>query len=333
MSQLTLNTLAADVIPEPALQAIFGLRLKEASNWSLRAAGRRTTLLLVWDKEDFNGVPQYRGKRGQPWRKTQRGTPTPPKAREIPEKHAASTEPEKGPSVQDKAIKTLQERLDMLATQLQAVLSPEMKEVATSPIAVPVPEPSPLPPPPPKPAPQKKAKGKGKKGVMTSSTPTPTQSPGPAIELEKKIGGASEETTPKTPLRTVPPPVPFAGLEREAVQRELELREVCREFHLTGLITDKRKAQIFITAVMHMGFRSLQTSPPRRQQWYSAVQLLSKQHWDLFRESPFCQLSNIAEALGVKHGIYFPKQQRNEVRTAKQLADWEENRGTFHQPE
>ena len=334
-----ITMLAADIFPAQALSAIFGLGLKEASNWSLRAAGRRTTLLLVWDKEENNedrGALKYKRTRGkqrrgpEPFRKF--STPSQPSAHAV----TPPRPPEKGPkTVQDDAFQLLQGQIAALSAQVQGILPKVTSEAATSPIVQPVPE-KPVsipPPPPPQQPPAKKSKAKGKKGVMTTSTPTPIQSPGPAVELEKKIGGASDDSTRKTPTRPVPAPAPFEGLEREAVKRELELREVCRELHLSGLVTDKRKAQQFITAVMHMGFRSLQTSPPRRQQWYSAVQFLSKQHWDLFRECLFCQLSDVAESLGVRHGIYFPKQQRKEVRTAKQLADWEENRGTFHQME
>ncbi|KAL3863933.1 hypothetical protein ACJMK2_005654 [Sinanodonta woodiana] len=49
---MTQDTLATDIVPEQALNALCGLGLRNANNWSLRATGRRTTLLLVWDKED-----------------------------------------------------------------------------------------------------------------------------------------------------------------------------------------------------------------------------------------------------------------------------------------
>ncbi|KAL3864423.1 hypothetical protein ACJMK2_006107 [Sinanodonta woodiana] len=67
-----LSTLAVEVIPARALRAIFGVGLKEATNWSLSAATKRTTLLLVWDKEDKEEIPgnsKYRGNRGRKRRK------------------------------------------------------------------------------------------------------------------------------------------------------------------------------------------------------------------------------------------------------------------------
>ncbi|KAL3846994.1 hypothetical protein ACJMK2_017934 [Sinanodonta woodiana] len=79
-----LTKLAVEVIPAWALRAIFGVGLKEATNWSLRAASKRTTLLLVWDEEDKNEIPvspKYRGNRGRKrWKRetelTQHQTPT-----------------------------------------------------------------------------------------------------------------------------------------------------------------------------------------------------------------------------------------------------------------
>ncbi|KAL3879720.1 hypothetical protein ACJMK2_032006 [Sinanodonta woodiana] len=61
-----METLAADFFPEPALKALMGLGLQGASNWSLRAAGRRTTLLLVWDNEkEEKGNLKFRRGRGR----------------------------------------------------------------------------------------------------------------------------------------------------------------------------------------------------------------------------------------------------------------------------
>ncbi|KAL3865343.1 hypothetical protein ACJMK2_006941 [Sinanodonta woodiana] len=62
-----MEMLAADIVPETALQVLIGLGLKSANNWSLRAAGRRTTLLLVWDAEDTKdkGRLEYRRGRGK----------------------------------------------------------------------------------------------------------------------------------------------------------------------------------------------------------------------------------------------------------------------------
>ncbi|KAL3868412.1 hypothetical protein ACJMK2_041220 [Sinanodonta woodiana] len=79
-----MDMLAADIVPETALQALIGLGLKSANNWSLRAAGRRTTLLLVWDAEDTKdkGRLDYRRGRGkkQPRRENRpkADTPSPP---------------------------------------------------------------------------------------------------------------------------------------------------------------------------------------------------------------------------------------------------------------
>ncbi|KAL3876164.1 hypothetical protein ACJMK2_034036 [Sinanodonta woodiana] len=61
-----METLAADFFPEPALKALMGLGLQGASNWSLRAAGRRTTLLLVWNnKKEEKGNLKFRRGRGR----------------------------------------------------------------------------------------------------------------------------------------------------------------------------------------------------------------------------------------------------------------------------
>ncbi|KAL3889920.1 hypothetical protein ACJMK2_002237 [Sinanodonta woodiana] len=77
-----MEMLATDIVPETALQALIGLGLKGANNWSLRAAGRRTTLLLVWDAEDNKekGRLEYRRGRGkkQPRREKRPRADTPP---------------------------------------------------------------------------------------------------------------------------------------------------------------------------------------------------------------------------------------------------------------
>ena len=44
---------AMDIVPAHVLEALMGIGLKLAYNWSLRASQRRTTLLLVWDQEDI----------------------------------------------------------------------------------------------------------------------------------------------------------------------------------------------------------------------------------------------------------------------------------------
>ncbi|KAL3885778.1 hypothetical protein ACJMK2_025817 [Sinanodonta woodiana] len=76
MLQTLLDTLVADIVPAPALSALFGRGLKEATNWSFRAAGKRTTLLLVWDKEDNKedkGTLTYRRGRGRKQRRRETG--------------------------------------------------------------------------------------------------------------------------------------------------------------------------------------------------------------------------------------------------------------------
>ncbi|KAL3853593.1 hypothetical protein ACJMK2_017127 [Sinanodonta woodiana] len=79
-----MELLATEIVPETALQALIGLGLKGANNWSLRAAGRRTTLLLVWDAEENEekGRLSYRRGRGkkQPRREKRpvADTPSPP---------------------------------------------------------------------------------------------------------------------------------------------------------------------------------------------------------------------------------------------------------------
>ena len=65
-SMTLLTTLATEIIPAQALRAIFGVGLLEADSWSLRAAEKRTTLLLVWDKEEQkNGDFMYKKKKGR----------------------------------------------------------------------------------------------------------------------------------------------------------------------------------------------------------------------------------------------------------------------------
>ncbi|KAL3877157.1 hypothetical protein ACJMK2_034905 [Sinanodonta woodiana] len=79
-----MEMLAADIVPETALQALIGLGLKSANNWSLRAAGSRTTLLLVWDAEENKEKGRLEYRRGrrkkQPRRENQPRavTPSPP---------------------------------------------------------------------------------------------------------------------------------------------------------------------------------------------------------------------------------------------------------------
>ncbi|KAL3853342.1 hypothetical protein ACJMK2_016890 [Sinanodonta woodiana] len=84
-----MELLATEIVPETALQALIGLGLKGANNWSLRAAGRRTTLLLVWDAEENEekGRLSYRRGRGkkQPRREKRpvAETPSPPPATRV----------------------------------------------------------------------------------------------------------------------------------------------------------------------------------------------------------------------------------------------------------
>ncbi|KAL3856995.1 hypothetical protein ACJMK2_011699 [Sinanodonta woodiana] len=101
---MELTTLAVEVIPVCALRAIFGIGLKEATNWSIRAANKRTTLLLVWDQEEkkgTTGIPKYRGNRRMKQRKreTDPGNrnppPPPPNISEVP----APAPPEKADTV------------------------------------------------------------------------------------------------------------------------------------------------------------------------------------------------------------------------------------------
>ncbi|KAL3846988.1 hypothetical protein ACJMK2_017928 [Sinanodonta woodiana] len=114
MLQNLLDTLAADIVPAPALSALFGLGLKEATNWSLRAAGRRTTLLLVWDKEDNNeekGTLKYRRGRGRKQRRRETGprcTPHTPQ----PEVHEepAPVEPKRIQTVHGVTLEALHEQ-------------------------------------------------------------------------------------------------------------------------------------------------------------------------------------------------------------------------------
>ncbi|KAL3860883.1 hypothetical protein ACJMK2_006979 [Sinanodonta woodiana] len=131
MTQDTL-ALAADIVPEPALKALCGLGLRNANNWSLRATGRRTTLLLVWDKEEKQEnrgnleFKRIRGRRRQPQRDNQRAAappPTlPPKVSEELAKPSETDIPLIG------TITGLQKRIERLSNRLDSIFEPEYLE-------------------------------------------------------------------------------------------------------------------------------------------------------------------------------------------------------------
>ncbi|KAL3862472.1 hypothetical protein ACJMK2_008436 [Sinanodonta woodiana] len=151
-----LTTLAAEVIPACALRAIFGVGLKEATNWSLRAANKRTTLLLVWD-EEISGIPMYRENRGKKRRKreTEPRHSTPPPPPNISEEPAPAP-PEKADTVQWGEMRALTDKIAVLSDQITTVFFMGTGKVATSPILLEQVR-SPTPPSPP---PTKKGKGK-----------------------------------------------------------------------------------------------------------------------------------------------------------------------------
>ena len=157
---IRMSRLATDFVPIPALRAICGLGLTLASNWSLRAAGRRTTLLLVWENETFNeGVLRYRRNSGKPRRENRpmadtSSPPPPTRVEENPEVPTGNL------SVSGITLQALHERIELLSNQILEVFYKETEEVATSPILIeaePEPDIQPEPPqPPPPPAPTKK---------------------------------------------------------------------------------------------------------------------------------------------------------------------------------
>ncbi|KAL3837001.1 hypothetical protein ACJMK2_022394 [Sinanodonta woodiana] len=98
---------------------------------------------------------------------------------------------------------------------------------------------------------------------------------------------------------------------------------------LTTLLTDKRKAISFISAVTYIGFRSIHTSPPRVQQWHFALTILDRHYYEAFEDSPMHHLQEAAAYIAIRHGLYFPKQSWIEERTAAFLAEVEDRRGTF----
>ncbi|KAL3875746.1 hypothetical protein ACJMK2_033666 [Sinanodonta woodiana] len=101
------------------------------------------------------------------------------------------------------------------------------------------------------------------------------------------------------------------------------------ELGLTALLTDKRKAASFITAVTYIGFRTLQTSPSRVQQWHFALKILIRHYYEAFEDRPIYHLQDAAAYLASRHGIYFPKRTWKEERTNAFLVEVEDRRGTF----
>ncbi|KAL3885570.1 hypothetical protein ACJMK2_025621 [Sinanodonta woodiana] len=98
---------------------------------------------------------------------------------------------------------------------------------------------------------------------------------------------------------------------------------------LTPLLTDKRKATSFISAVTYIGFRSLHTSPTRVQQWHFALTILNRHYYEAFEDRPMHHLQEAAAYIATRHGFSFPKQSWIEERTAAFHAKVEDRRGTF----
>ncbi|KAL3841410.1 hypothetical protein ACJMK2_019570 [Sinanodonta woodiana] len=98
---------------------------------------------------------------------------------------------------------------------------------------------------------------------------------------------------------------------------------------LTQLLTDKRKATSFISAFTYIGFRSLQTSLPRVQQWHFALTILTRHYYEAFEDRPMHHLQDAAAYIATGHVLYFPKQTWKKERTAAFLAEVEDRRGTF----
>ncbi|KAL3866621.1 hypothetical protein ACJMK2_043905 [Sinanodonta woodiana] len=130
------DALATDIVPELALKALLGLGLKSANNWSLRAAGRRTTLLLVWDKEDKQedrGNLEFRRSRGRrrpkrgnqpkPGRENQRAAAPPPTLPpRVSEEEQAKTSTKDLPCIG--SISVLQKRIEELSNRLDSIFEP-----------------------------------------------------------------------------------------------------------------------------------------------------------------------------------------------------------------
>ncbi|KAL3868464.1 hypothetical protein ACJMK2_041265 [Sinanodonta woodiana] len=91
---------------------------------------------------------------------------------------------------------------------------------------------------------------------------------------------------------------------------------------LTALLTDKRKAASFISAVTYIGFRTLYTSPPRVQQWHFALHILNQYYHEAFEDRPLHHLQDAAAYIVSKHGIYFPQRSCTEERTLPSLQRW-----------
>ena len=199
------------------------------------------------------------------------------------------------------------------------------KEMAKPPPVIPpetpatIPEistPSPKPPTPP----PKKGKSKGKKGVVKTSTPTPTPSPGPVVNQDKKLEKATSEAKWESPVNTV---------RMKEKEKNKLMGKLCSEMKLTPLLTDKRKAASFISAVTYIGFWTLHTSPPRVQQWHFALTIITRHYYDAFEDRPLHHLQDAAAYIASKHGIYFPQRSGTEERTAAFLVEMEDRRGTF----
>ncbi|KAL3864211.1 hypothetical protein ACJMK2_005946 [Sinanodonta woodiana] len=109
-----LTTLAVEVIPACALRAIFGVGLKEGTNWSLRAAKKRTTLLLVWDEDDKkekSGIPIYRENRGRKRRRETGPRDTQPTAQPAVQEEPAPLVPQRIQTVSEITLQALQEHI------------------------------------------------------------------------------------------------------------------------------------------------------------------------------------------------------------------------------
>ncbi|KAL3890565.1 hypothetical protein ACJMK2_002847 [Sinanodonta woodiana] len=122
------DALATDIVPEPALKALLGLGLRNANNWSLRAAGKRTTLLLVWDQEDKHedrGNLEFRRSRGRrrPKLGNQRAAaPTPTLPPKVSEEEQAKTSTKDLPLIG--SISVLQKRIEELSNRLDSIFEP-----------------------------------------------------------------------------------------------------------------------------------------------------------------------------------------------------------------
>ena len=80
----------------------------------------------------------------------------------------------------------------------------------------------------------------------------------------------------------------------------------------------------------YIGFRSLNTYPPKSGQWAYALKILTSYYYEVFESAPLCQLQNAADYIAsLPSCAIVPQIKREEERTAALLEEVEDRRGTF----